>query len=136
MQRLFNLYDELCEEICEFSKKYPNFKESEGVIKFGDTLAHFTKNVGKIIEQKMEMEEAQEYSQRGSYAGGMSHRASYAPTNAYRSSHKRNAMGQFSRAGGYSRHGDIAEQLRHVMQEAPDEQTRQIIQRALNDIGA
>lgn len=67
---------------------------------------------------------------------GYSERYPYA-----RRSPKRDNMGRYSRNGGYGRtggysmHGDFAEELRSMMDDAPDEQTRQSIQRMLDQIG-
>lgn len=91
-----------------------------------------------------DMEESGEegYSNRNSYRdGGMS----------YARNRRRDSMGRYSRegggsyareggsyarrGGGYSSHGDFAEELRSMMEDAPDEQTRQNIQRMLEQMG-
>ena len=41
----------------------------------------------------------------------------------------------YSRMGGYSGHGDFAEEIRALMDEAPDDQTRQNLQRMLDQMG-
>jgi hypothetical protein len=59
----------------------------------------------------------------GSYARGGRGRGSNA---------KRDSMGRYSsRMDGYSRHGDVVESLREVMEEAPDDRTRMEIQRLI-----
>lgn len=48
---------------------------------------------------------------------------------------RRDMMGRYSREGGYSRAGeDIAEQLRDIMQDAPDERVRMEIERLANKV--
>ena len=46
---------------------------------------------------------------------------------------RRNDMGRYSRDTGYS--GDFAEDLRNMMDSAPDEQTRMSLQRMLDQMG-
>ena len=67
-----------------------------------------------------DMEDGGEYSERYPYA---------------RRSPKRDSMGRYSRGrmGGYSM--DFADNLRSMMDDAPDEQTRQSIQRMLDQMG-
>lgn len=87
------------------------------------------------------------YSERGSYDGGSYDGGSYAGRRGAR----RDSMGRYSREGGsyrgsyardgyardegYSRHGDrneMIENLRSMMDEAPDENTRREIQRLIS----
>ena len=56
-------------------------------------------------------------SYRGSYARG-------------RRGASRDSRGRYS-GEGYSRHGDPAEMLREVMEQAPDEQTRRELERIM-----
>lgn len=63
------------------------------------------------------------YEQGGSYARDGRGRGSNA---------RRDSMGRYSsRMDGYSRHGDVVESLREVMEEAPDDRTRMEIQRLI-----
>lgn len=61
------------------------------------------------------------YPNGGSYARG---RGSYA---------KRDSRGRYS-SNGYSRHGDMAEELRRLMNEAPNDQIRMDIQRLADKV--
>lgn len=63
------------------------------------------------------------YEQGGSYARDGRGRGSNA---------RRDSMGRYSsRMDGYSRHGEVVESLREVMEEAPDDRTRMEIQRLI-----
>ena len=76
-------------------------------------------------------------SYRGSsYDDGMmtgGENGSYARDGRGRGSNaRRDSMGRYSsRMDGYSRHGDVVESLREVMEEAPDDRTRMEIQRLI-----
>ena len=68
-------------------------------------------------------------SYRGSYEGG-----SYARgrgRNANRDSMGRYSSRGYSRDGGYSNAGDMVDELRDLMNQAPDDQTRQEMQRLI-----
>lgn len=44
---------------------------------------------------------------------------------------RRDSMGRYSREGGYSRDMNMANELRGLMQDAPDDRTRQELQRLI-----
>lgn len=106
MHEMYELRDMLCRELGEYGKK----ELSAGSLSTIDTLAHAIKNIDKIIE-----DDEGEYSSRGSYRG------SY--RNAY--SRRRDSMGRYSRDG-------MVDRLREMMDEAPDDRTRQEIQRLVS----
>ena len=116
MTALFDLRDMLCRELEEYGKKG---ELSAGALEIVDKLTHTIKNLDKIIET-MEGEDYSGASYQNDGYGGMSR--------TYGRTRMRNNRGQFS-SRGYSRTGDLAEQLREMMQDAPDERTRQEIQR-------
>jgi xylose isomerase len=103
MKELYELTERLIDELKDYGRK----DLSSGTISTIDTLAHATKNLCKIIEDG-------EYSNR--WVDGRSYR--------------RDSMGRYSR-DGYSRHG-LADKLRELMTEAPDEQTRMEIKRLVD----
>ena len=88
----------------------------------------------------------------GSYDGGNSYDggASYEGGSSYRGrgrNARRDSMGRYSREGGYSRNGnyrreysragdkeEFIEQMREMMQDAPDENSRQSIQRMIQKL--
>lgn len=133
MEELEKLKGMLCEELEQYGRKG---EMSAGTLEIVDKLAHAIKNLDKIIEAYGE-----EYSgaydgsyEQGGMSGrrGSSRRGSYRG-NSYRSyargrNAKRDSMGRYSREG-YSRHEDMIEELRELMEDAPDEQTRMEIQK-------
>lgn len=114
MHALYDLREMLCKELDEYGKKG---ELSAGALDIVDKLTHTIKNLDKIIE----VNEDGEYSNYGPH-GGISYargRGRYA---------KRDSMGRYS-SDGYSRTGDMTERLRDLMNDAPDDRTRQEIQR-------
>lgn len=117
MHELYELKEMLCKELEEMGGKG---ELTGGSLSTIDTLAHALKNVNKIIEAK---EDEDGYS--GRYYDG-SYNRSYARgrTNA-----RRDSMGRYSR-DGYSRAaGDMADRMRSLAAEAPDETTRREMER-------
>lgn len=115
MDELYNLKDMLCEELEKIASKG---ELTAGSLETVDTLAHALKNLDKIIEAKEDEGYSGRYydgSYRGSYARGR--------TNA-----RRDSMGRYSR--NYSRAaGDMADRMRSMAAEAPDETTRREMER-------
>lgn len=113
MHELYELREKLCHEL----KKYSGEEVTANNLNVVDTLSHSIKNLDKIIE-KYEAEE------RGSY--GYNNRAnrgnSYARGRG--SNAKRDSMGRYA-SEGYSRSNDIVSELRELMMDAPDEETKQ-----------
>lgn len=148
-KELHELCETIKEEIAEANKKIKNAggKLSAGDVEYIDKLTHSLKSI-KAVLSMMEDEEEDEYSSRypmsyrgRSYRGGsyryddgmMDEGRSYARDGRGRGSNaQRDSRGRYSsRMDGYSRHGDVVESLREVMEEAPDERTRQEIQRLI-----
>ena len=139
---MHKLMEFICDELEELERKAEkDGKLSMAEIQYVDTLAHAKKNLLKADE----MWEESEYSMDGgrSYARG---RRSMRGGNSYRyegegsyargrgRNAKRDAMGRYSR-DGYSMAGDeMIDELRDLMQDAPDEQTRMEFQRFISKI--
>ena len=104
MHALYDLKEKLCRELESYGKQDGL---STGALDIVDKLAHTIKNLDKIIE-------ASEYS--GYYARDD---RSYA--------RRRDSMGRYT-SNGYSRTGEIVDRLRGLMNDAPDDRTRQEIQ--------
>ena len=99
MHKLYELKDLLCEEL----EKYGEKRElSAGSLDVIDKLAHAAKNVDKLIR------EDDGYS--GRYYDGRSY------------ARKRDSMGRYSRDG-------MADKLRDLMKDAPDEHSREEIRK-------
>lgn len=150
MDKLYELKEMLCEELKEYGSKD---KLDVGGLEIVDKLAHAVKNIDKIIETYEEEGSSMmggsyrsgRYSREGQGGQGGSYRqgGSYARgggrgrgQNARRDSMGRYASeSRYSRDGRYSRNGeDMAEELRMLMEEAPDEQTRKEIERLVEKL--
>lgn len=126
MNELYDLKEMLLKELEDYGKKGDL---SAGSLEIVDKLAHSVKNLCKVID---DMDE--EYSgYGGSYydgvttTGGNSYRRGGSYARGRRNA-RRDSMGRYS-SEGYSRAGDLAEQLRGLMREAPDESIRQDMER-------
>ena len=158
---MHKLIEYICEELEELERKADKEgKLSMAEVQYADMLAHLKKNLLKSEEM---MGEEEEYSmaggrsyEGGSYArggnrggGGQSRRGGYSMRggNSYRyegegsyargrgRNARRDSMGRYSSEGGYSMAGeDMIEELRDLMQDAPDEQTRMEFQRFISKI--
>lgn len=116
MHELYELKDKLMDELEEYASKDMN----AGTLEVVDKLTHTIKNLCKIIE---------EYEYSGMYDG-----VSYADRdsrggrgrNYSRESNRgRYAMARRDSRGRYSSTGSLVDELRELMEEAPDQRTRQ-----------
>jgi hypothetical protein len=133
MHGIYELKEMLCKELEEYGEKG---ELSAGTLDIVDKLSHSIKNLDKIIETY----EEEEYSNYGgSYADGdMPYRdGGYNGGRSYARGRGRNArrdsMGCYS-SRGYSRAGDMVDQLRKLMNDAPDDRTRQKIQNLVSEM--
>lgn len=122
MHKLEDLKEMLCEEL----EKYGEKELTAGSLDVVDKLAHAVKNIDKIIEGYDDGYSGRSYARDGRGRDGRgrdgrSYRGSYAQ--------RRDAMGRYSRED-YSM--AMAEDLRDMMKDAPDQQTRQEIQRIVS----
>ena len=115
MDALYDLKDLLLKELEGYGKKG---EMSAAVLERVDTLAHAAKNLDKVIEC---CEAESEYS------GGSMPRRVYDDGRSMARGRRRDSMGRFN--NGYSSREDIADRLRNMMEDAPDERTRQEMQR-------
>ena len=128
MKALYDLRDLLCEELEEYGKKG---ELSAGTLDIVDKLTHTIKNLDKIIEVNEDEEYSNASGPHGDGYGGMIDHdgVSYGRGRDGR----RDSRGRYS-GRGYSRKGDMADRLRDLMHDAPDEKTRQDIQRIVTRI--
>lgn len=126
MHELYELKEKLCEELEEYAGK----EMSAGALDVIDKLAHAIKNIEKIVE-------ADEYS----YDDGMSHESSYRGRSYDRSYEDRRgrsyARGRNARRdsrGRYSRDDGMIEELRTLMDDAPNEKTKKEFERFIQKI--
>ncbi len=133
-ESLYELKDMLCEELEEYGKKG---ELTAGSLEIVDKLTHTIKNLDKIIET-MEEEEYSNYggSYEGDGYGGMTtnrvmNRGGRSYARGRGRNAKRDSMGRYS-STGYSRTGDLADRLRELATDAPDEHTRMEIHKLVS----
>lgn len=131
MQELNNLFDKLCDELCEYGQK----DLTQDSLKVIDTLAHAAKNVQKVMEGCEGGSYAYYDEDPRTTAMGGSMRGSYGMGGSYRMSGRRDSMGRYSRADGnggmsnrgYSRGGNnVVDGLKELMYAAPAEMQGEI----------
>ena len=130
MHELYELREKLCKEL----KKYSSEEVTTSSLEVIDKLSHSIKNIDKIIDKYDEEEGGSYgYNYEPHYRGGRSGRGSSYGRGRGRNA-KRDSMGRYSSNDGYSRNSDIASELRELMMDAPDEQTRQEYQRVISKL--
>lgn len=107
MKELYELKEKLCDELKEYGKK----ELSAGSLDVIDKLAHSVKNIDKIIEGE-------------GYSGARYHDGI---------STRRDARGRYM-SHGYSYNYDMIAELRELMNDAPDDKTRQEFKRFISKI--
>lgn len=105
MKELYELKEKLCDELKEYGKK----EMSAGSLDVVDKLAHTIKNLDKIIESG-------DYSNYGGY------------TNRHHS-----MRGRYN-SNGYSYYNDMVSELNNLMEDAPDDRTKQEFKRFISKI--
>jgi len=137
MHELYELKEMLMDELKEYGSKKDM---STGSLDVVDKLSHTIKNLCKIIED-MEDEQysmANEDMMRAGQSYRRDNNRSYRG-NSYARGRSRNArrdsMGRYSSEGGYSQAmDDMANELRSLMEDAPDERTKQEFQKFIKKI--
>ena len=112
MHDLYELKEMLLKELEEYGSKG---ELSAGTLDIVDKLSHTVKNLCKIIDA---------YEDDDGYSGNMPYRRSYRT--------RRDSRGRYS--NGYARDEGMVAELRSLMQDAPDERTRQEFQRFISKI--
>lgn len=133
MKDLEMLCDVLSDKLAEKTRKVKNGGMSDGDLETIDKLTHALASVKKIMAF---MEDEEGYSgnwPEGSYRG--SYRSSYGGSYARGRNQRRDSMGRYSGERGYSRN-DLADKMRDLMTDAPDDRTRQEIQRMIDKLEA
>ena len=131
--------EELCEtvgqKITESNDKIrmSNGDLTGGDIDYVDKLTHTLKS----IKTTMAMMDSEGYSgyggDMGSNMGGNSGR--YYPGNYSGRGRRRDSMGRYSRSRGrYSGNDEMVDQLRELMEDAPDDRTRQEFQKFISKV--
>lgn len=132
MHKLYELKEMLCKELEEYGSKGELTAGSLDVV---DKLAHAIKNLDKIIEAYEEEgysnRDSYDYARGGNRGGGRSNRGYSREGGSY--AQRRDSMGRYSR-DGYSYNDGMIEELKGLMEDAPDERTRQEFQSFIRKI--
>lgn len=138
MDALYDLKDKLCQELEEYGDK----ELSAGSLSTIDSLAHTIKNLDKIIEKYEEDDYSGAYD--GSYDDGNMNRNMNGTSRRYSMRRysgargdgrgrgrnaKRDSMGRYSRDGKM-----MAQELRELMEDAPDERIRMELQKVIQKV--
>lgn len=114
--------EELCEivsdRIAEKTRKVKNNGMTDGDLDTIDKLTHTMKSIKGVLSMMGEDED---------YSGYYPH--------AYARGRRRDSMGRYSGEYGYSRN-DLADKMRALMNDAPDDRTRQEIKRMIEKLEA
>lgn len=134
MEALYDLKDKLCQELEEYGDK----ELSAGSLSTIDSLAHTIKNLDKIIEKYEEDDYSGAYYD-GSYDDGNMNRNMNGTSRRYSMRRYSGARGdgrgrgrnaRRDSMGRYSRDGKMmAQELRELMEDAPNESIKMEIQR-------
>ena len=130
---MHKIYEYLCDELKDLEKKAESGQGlSMAELEYLDKLTETKKNLLKIEM----LEEDSEYSNAmdgGFYArGGRSYRGSYARGRGRNA--KRDSMGRYSNEGYSRAEDDFRMDLQELMQDAPNEQVRQKLQRIMSEM--
>lgn len=148
---MHKLMEYLCEELEELERKADKEgKLSMAEVQYGDMLAHFKKSLLASEEMWDESEYSMDdgmnhrrnysYAQGGGGQGGGNYNDGYSRRGgSYARGRGRNArrdsMGRYSTTGDYSRDAEnMVDQLRELMEDAPDDRTRQEFQRFIQKL--
>jgi hypothetical protein len=147
---MHKLIEYVCEELESLEKKAAKGSMSAAEIEYADKLASLKKNLLKgdmLYDEAMEdgeysramrpMSDMGETYRGGSYNrnrdGGMSYARGDGRGRGRNA--KRDSMGRYSSERGYSQDGqEMANQLRDLMEDAPDESVRRDIERLLRKV--
>lgn len=126
---LHELCESLSEQLADVTRRVRKNGMSSGDLETIEKLTHSLKSVKSVIA----MTEGEEgYSGYYPYMGGpYRDGGSYNDGGSYargRMNARRDSMGRYSGERGYSRN-DLADKMRELMEEAPDDRTRQEIRR-------
>lgn len=128
MHELHELKEVLMQELEEYGSK----EMTAGSLDVVDKLTHTIKNLDKIIEKC----EEDEYSNMSYARGGRSYARgrSYGRGRSYNDGNMSYARRRRDSMGRYSRDGEMIAELHELMEDAPDERTKQEFKRFISKI--
>lgn len=147
---MHKLIEYVCEELESLEKKAAKGSMSAAEIEYADKLASLKKN---LLKGDMLYDEVMEDGEYSGNMGGMSYQRGGRGGNRGGGSYddgmryargdgrgrgrnaRRDSMGRYSSERGYSRDGqEMADQLRDLMEDAPDESVRKDIERLMRKV--
>ena len=136
---MHKLMEYVCDEMKELERKAEkDGKLSMAEMQYLDTLAHTKKNLLKADEMSEEGYSGMMYPR---YYGddrmdGRSYRdeRSYADDRSYARNRRRDSMGRYSRRGYSMAADDMMDELRELMEKAPDEMTKREFRKFIDKI--
>lgn len=126
MHKLYDLKEKLMQELEDYSENGKFSKEDVESIKY---IASAIDHICNIVEEGDEYSNMYYGEDDGSYARGGNRSGGRSYARGRGRNARRDSMGRYSRAND-----DMIEQLRMMMQEAPDERTRQEFQRFITKV--
>lgn len=134
MHKLYELKDKLMKELEEYADNGKFSKDDVEVIKYAASAIDHICNIVEREDEEYSGMYPYAYADGGSYARGGVRGGNRGGGSSY-ARRRRDSMGRYSREDGYSRAGeDLAEQLRNIMSDAPDEHVRMEIERLANKV--
>ena len=122
MHKLYELKEKLMKELEDYADNGKFSKDDVEAIKYAASAIGHIRNIVED-EEGYSGYSMEDERRGGSYARGRGRNA------------RRDSMGRYSREGGYSRAADdMVRELRELMQDAPDDRTRQEFQRFIQKI--
>lgn len=123
---IYDLKEMLCKQLNDYGKKG---ELTAAVLERVDMLSHAVKNLDHIIDKMEESEYSGNMGGGRSYRdGGRSYEGGRSMARGRGSNAKRDSMGRYS-SEGYSQDDEMADQLRSMADMAPDDRTRQELNR-------
>lgn len=124
---LHEMCETLSNELGDMNEKIKSAggKMSAGDLEAVDKLTHAIKSIKSTVAMMEDEGYSGYYPMGGSYRGGMYRGRSYAT--------RRDSRGRYSGERGYSR-SDLADKMRDLIEDAPDDRTRQEMERLLSKL--
>lgn len=138
---LEDLCEKITEELSEANRKLDksNGTMTGGDVEYVDKLTHALKSIKTVLAMEGEYSNeggSYRYNDGRSNARGRNRGGSYDGSYARGRNARRDSMGRYSSERGYSRAEaeDMVEQLRDLMEDAPDEHTRKEFEKFISKI--
>ena len=130
---MHKLMEYVCDEMKELERKAEkDGKLSMAEMQYLDTLAHTKKNLLKSDEMSEEGYSGMMYPRY--YGDDRMDGRSYADDRSYARNRRRDSMGRYSRRGYSMAADDMMDELRELMEKAPDEMTKREFRKFIDKI--